>query len=130
MPSTSSGTPSPCFGLFVHWRATPGRSSGTPKLFKLSVPRLDPQVACPSDFLELASHAFNTKWHAIVKVPPGVMGWCATPLGSSGTPIVADGVSRPFCVLHCCSLELCTSVPRLVPGVPCPYACLNFSCGI
>ncbi|QHN77757.1 uncharacterized protein DS421_19g655520 [Arachis hypogaea] len=94
--------PSPCFGLFVHWRATPGRSSDTPNvprhaaqvarpyicgLFRLGVPRLDPQVARPSDFLELVCHAFDTKWHAIVKVPPGVVTWRAMPLGPSGTPV-------------------------------------------
>ncbi|KAL4315514.1 hypothetical protein AHAS_Ahas15G0192700 [Arachis hypogaea] len=51
-------------------------------LFKLGMPCLVPQVARPSDFLELACHAFDTKWHTIVKVLPGVMGWCvrrATP---------------------------------------------------
>ncbi|KAL4315905.1 hypothetical protein AHAS_Ahas15G0231800 [Arachis hypogaea] len=123
--------PSPCFGLFVHWRATPSTSSGTPSLqlpsapsldyctsvpchaaqvarpyicglFKLGMPLLDPQVARPSDFLELACHTFDTKWHAIVKVPPGVVSWRATPLGSSGMPIVADALWRatPTCMLE------------------------------
>ncbi|KAL4350379.1 hypothetical protein AHAS_Ahas10G0136100 [Arachis hypogaea] len=30
MLSTPSGMPSPCFGFLVHWRATPGCSSGMP----------------------------------------------------------------------------------------------------
>ena len=136
------------------WRATPSTSSGTPslqlpsapsldcctsvtrhaipvarpwicELFKLGVPCLGSQVARPSDFLGLACHAFDIKWHAIVKVLLGMVSWRATPLCSSGTPIVVDGsgVPRPFYVLHCSSLEFCISVPR-------PYACLNFFSGL
>ncbi|QHN92874.1 uncharacterized protein DS421_17g587730 [Arachis hypogaea] len=118
--------PSPCFWSFVHWHVTPGCSSGTPslqlplapsldcctsvprhaaqvarpwfcELFKLGVPRLGSQVAHLSDFLGLACHTFDTKWHAIVKVLLGMESWRATPLCSSGTPIVVDesGVPRP-----------------------------------
>ncbi|KAL4337314.1 hypothetical protein AHAS_Ahas12G0097800 [Arachis hypogaea] len=61
------------------------------------MPCLGSQVACPSDFFGLACHAFDTNWHA-------------TPLCSSGTPIVIDGsgVPRPF-----------------FSGVPHPYACFE-----
>ncbi|KAL4374190.1 hypothetical protein AHAS_Ahas05G0157000 [Arachis hypogaea] len=67
--------------------------------FKLGVPRLGLQVAHPSDGLELACHAFDTKWHTQVVVPSGLMNWRATPHGSSGTPIMGDGlgVPRPAC---------------------------------
>ncbi|QHO23670.1 uncharacterized protein DS421_12g365540 [Arachis hypogaea] len=65
------------------------------ELFKLGVPRLGSQVARPSDFLELACHAFDTKWHAIVGVLLGMVGWRATPLCSSGTPIILDGLGVP-----------------------------------
>ncbi|QHN77316.1 uncharacterized protein DS421_19g651570 [Arachis hypogaea] len=106
------------------WRATPSSSSGTPslqlpsapsldcctsvprhavqvarpwicELFKLGVPRLGSQVARPSGFLELACHAFDTKWHAIVEVLLGMVSWRGTPLCSSGTPIVDGGSSVP-----------------------------------
>ncbi|KAL4321821.1 hypothetical protein AHAS_Ahas14G0148800 [Arachis hypogaea] len=76
-----------CHAFDIKWNTQP--------LLLLGVPRLDPQVARPSDFLELACNAFDTKWHAIVKVVPGVVSWCATPFGSSGTPIVADGLGVP-----------------------------------
>ncbi|QHO12163.1 uncharacterized protein DS421_15g504510 [Arachis hypogaea] len=84
------------------WRATPSIPSGTPslqfpsapsldyctsvprhavqvarpwicELFRLGVPRLGSQVARPSDFLELAYHAFDTKWHAMVEVLLGMV---------------------------------------------------------
>ncbi|QHO20167.1 uncharacterized protein DS421_11g335510 [Arachis hypogaea] len=104
------------------------------ELFKFGVPRLGSQVARPSDFLELACHAFDIKWHAIVEVLLGMVSWRATPLCSSGMPIVVDGSGVPCPTwrampLLCppfCSLEFCTSVPRPVPGVPLPYACLDF----
>ncbi|QHN82493.1 uncharacterized protein DS421_20g696350 [Arachis hypogaea] len=159
--------PSPCFWSFVHLRATPGYSSRTPslqlpsapsldccssmprhaaqvahswicELFKLGVPRLRSQVARPSDFLGLACHAFDTKWHAIVKVLLEMVSWRATPLCSSGTPIVVDGsgVPRPtwratplLCSLFG-SLEFCISVPRPVSGVPRQHACLDFFSGL
>ncbi|KAL4391282.1 hypothetical protein AHAS_Ahas03G0229500 [Arachis hypogaea] len=106
--------------------------------FKLGVPRLGLQVARQSDFLELACHAFDTKWHAVVEVLLEVVSWHATPLTSSGMPIVVDGsgVPRPtwratpllFPPFY--SLKFCTSVPRLVPGVPLPHACLDLPSGI
>ncbi|KAL4391031.1 hypothetical protein AHAS_Ahas03G0204400 [Arachis hypogaea] len=58
---------------------------------KLGMPWLVPQVARPSDFLMLACHTFDTKWHA----HGGMMSWHATPLGSSGTPIESDGLGVP-----------------------------------
>ncbi|QHO01868.1 uncharacterized protein DS421_13g418890 [Arachis hypogaea] len=105
--------------MLLKWHA-----HGFCELFKLGVPHLGSQVARPSDFFGLACHAFDTKWHAIVNVLLGMVSWRATPLCSSGTPIVVDesGVPRPFCVLHCSSLEFCISVPRPFSGVPCPYA--------
>ncbi|QHO34859.1 uncharacterized protein DS421_9g270630 [Arachis hypogaea] len=107
-------------------------------LFKLGVPRLGLQVARQSDFLELACHAFDTKWHAIVEVLLEVVSWRAMPSTSSGTPIVVDGsgVSRPtwrampLLFPPFCSPKFCTSVPRLVPGVPRPHACLDLPSGI
>ncbi|KAL4292808.1 hypothetical protein AHAS_Ahas18G0065100 [Arachis hypogaea] len=91
------------------------------ELFKLDVPRLGSQVARPSDFLELACHAFDTKWHAIVEVLLGMVSWHATPLCSSGTPLLCP----PFG-----SLKFCISVPRPVSGVPRPHACLDFFSGL
>ncbi|KAL4343940.1 hypothetical protein AHAS_Ahas11G0128600 [Arachis hypogaea] len=64
--------------------------------------------------LGLACHAFDTKWHAIVEVLLGMV------------IVDGSGVPRSFCVLHCCSLELCTSVPRQGR----PHACLDFFSGL
>ncbi|QHO07433.1 uncharacterized protein DS421_14g463670 [Arachis hypogaea] len=134
------------------WRVTPSSSSGMPslqlpstpsldcctsvtrhaiqvarpwicELFKLGVPCLGPQVARPSGFLELACHAFDTKWHAIVEVLLGMVSWRATPLCSSGTPIVvachAQSLAR-HALMHAwtSSLDFSTAVSRLAPGVP------------
>ncbi|KAL4329704.1 hypothetical protein AHAS_Ahas13G0326700 [Arachis hypogaea] len=113
-PSIPSGTLSPYFGHFCalacHACTSVPRHAGQVArpyncgLLKLGVPRLVPQMARPSDFLELACYAFDTKWHAIVMFPPGVVSWHARPLGSSGTPTVGDGlgVPRSFSVLHYC----------------------------
>ncbi|KAL4391284.1 hypothetical protein AHAS_Ahas03G0229700 [Arachis hypogaea] len=106
-------------------------------LFKFGVPCLGLQVARQSDFLELACHAFDTKWHTVVEVLFEVMSWRAMPGSSNGTPIVIDGsdMPRPSCVLlfalwnlllachaHMHAwiylLEFSTGVPRLVPSVP------------
>ncbi|KAL4315707.1 hypothetical protein AHAS_Ahas15G0212000 [Arachis hypogaea] len=65
------------------------------ELFRLGVPCLGSQVARPSDFLELACHSFDTKWHAIVEVLLGMVSWRATPLCSSGTPMIIDGSGVP-----------------------------------
>ncbi|QHO23687.1 uncharacterized protein DS421_12g365690 [Arachis hypogaea] len=73
MPSTSSGTPSlqlPSAPSLDYCTSVPRHAVQVARpwiceVFKLGVPRLGSQVARPSDFLELACHAFNTKWHAI-----------------------------------------------------------------
>ncbi|QHN77754.1 uncharacterized protein DS421_19g655490 [Arachis hypogaea] len=154
MPSIPSGTPSfqlpsapsmDCCTSVPRHVAQVARS-WIRELFKLGVPHLCSQVARPSDFLELACHAFDTKWHAILEVLLGMVSWRATPICSSGTPIVVDesSVPRPFCVLHfalwdfvlachaqflAChahmhawtsSLDFSIDVPCPAPGVPCP----------
>ncbi|KAL4397278.1 hypothetical protein AHAS_Ahas01G0175900 [Arachis hypogaea] len=50
------------------------------------------------------------------------MNWRATPNGSSGTPMVCNGlgVPRPFCGLQHCFMENDTGVPRSAGGVPRP----------
>ncbi|KAL4287499.1 hypothetical protein AHAS_Ahas19G0192300 [Arachis hypogaea] len=63
------------------------------ELFKLGMPRLGSQVARPSDFLGLACHAFDTKWHAIVKVLLGIA-WNSSLDFSTGVPHPAPGVPR------------------------------------
>ncbi|KAL4357009.1 hypothetical protein AHAS_Ahas09G0143800 [Arachis hypogaea] len=70
-------------------------------LFKLGVPRLGSQVARPSDFLELACHAFDTKWHTIVEH--------ATPSPWRATSI---------CMLGLLLWTFSAGVPRLAPSVP------------
>ncbi|KAL4306553.1 hypothetical protein AHAS_Ahas16G0189800 [Arachis hypogaea] len=95
------------------------------ELFKLGVPRLGSQVARPSDFLGLACHAFDTKWHAIVKVLLGIVSWRATPLCSSGMPIFL----ACHALMHAStsSLDFSTGVPRLAPGVPCQCIFVAFA---
>ncbi|KAL4315737.1 hypothetical protein AHAS_Ahas15G0215000 [Arachis hypogaea] len=91
-PSTPSGTPSLCFGLFCTlafhtqmlkrhaqvrveaWRATPYCSSGTPSLFSLQLPLWNFVPAC---------HAKLLKWHAHSFV--SFLAWRATPGSSSDT---------------------------------------------
>ncbi|KAL4374039.1 hypothetical protein AHAS_Ahas05G0141900 [Arachis hypogaea] len=76
MPSTSSGTPSlqlPSAPSLDHCASVLRHAAQVARpcicaLFKLGVPRLGLQVARQGDFLELACHAFDTKWHAIVEV--------------------------------------------------------------
>ncbi|KAL4357130.1 hypothetical protein AHAS_Ahas09G0155900 [Arachis hypogaea] len=146
MPSTLSGMPSlqlPSVPSLDHCTSVPRHAAQVARpcictLFKLGVPRLGLQVACQSDFFELACHAFNTKWHAVVEVLLEVASWRATPSTSSGTPIVVDGSGMPRLTWHAtpllflpfCSLKFCTSVPRLVPGVPRTHACLDLPSGI
>ncbi|KAL4374169.1 hypothetical protein AHAS_Ahas05G0154900 [Arachis hypogaea] len=156
MPSTSSGTPS----LHLPSAPSPDHCTSVPRhvaqvarlcicaLFKFCVPRLDLQVARQSDFLELACHAFDTKWHTVVEVLFEVMSWRAMPIvvDGSGVPRPAwratPFLCPPFCslefitsvprplwnlILACHAhmhawiylLEFSTGVPRLVPGVPC-----------
>ncbi|QHN86262.1 uncharacterized protein DS421_16g544600 [Arachis hypogaea] len=135
MPGCSSGTPSlqlPSAPSLDCCTSMPCHAAQVARpwfceLFKLGMPRLGSQVAHPSDILGLACHAFDSKWHTVVKVLLGMESWRATPLCSSGMPIVVDksGMPRPFCVLHSSSLEFCASVPRPVSGVPRPYACFE-----
>ncbi|KAL4287573.1 hypothetical protein AHAS_Ahas19G0199700 [Arachis hypogaea] len=78
-----------------------------------SVPRLGSQVARPSDFLGLTCHAFNTNWRA-------------TPLCSSGTPIVIDGPALWNFVLACHThMHAWTSSLDFSTGVPRPASCLS-----
>ncbi|QHN77805.1 uncharacterized protein DS421_19g655990 [Arachis hypogaea] len=108
MPSILSGTPSlqlPSAPSLDYCTSVPRHAAQvacpwTCELFKLGVPRLGSQVARPSDFLGLACHAFDTKCHAIVEVLLGMVSWRATPLCSSGTPIVVDGSAVPRPTWH------------------------------
>ncbi|KAL4356862.1 hypothetical protein AHAS_Ahas09G0129100 [Arachis hypogaea] len=65
------------------------------------MPRLRLQVARPSDFLELAYHAFDTKWHAIVEVLLKMSLACHAHIHAWTS-----------------SLDFSTGVPRLAPSVP------------
>ncbi|QHO57869.1 uncharacterized protein DS421_3g85920 [Arachis hypogaea] len=161
MPSTSSGTPSlqlPSAPTLDHCTNVPCHVAQVAHpcicaLFKLGVPRLGLQVARQSDFLELACHAFDTKWHTIMEVLREMVSWHATPSTSSGTPIVVDGsgVPCPFYVLHlafwnfvlachaqslACHthmhawislLEFSTGVPCLALGMPRQYIFVAFA---
>ncbi|QHN85996.1 uncharacterized protein DS421_16g542140 [Arachis hypogaea] len=121
MPSTSSGTPSlqlPLAPSLDYCTSVPRHAVQVARpwiceLFKLGVPHLGSHVARPSDFLELACHAFDTKWHAIVKVLLGMASWRATPLCSSGTPIVVDGLGVPRPTWRATPLSF---PPLLLPG--------------
>ncbi|KAL4350378.1 hypothetical protein AHAS_Ahas10G0136000 [Arachis hypogaea] len=125
MLSTPSGMPSPCFGFLVHWRATPGCSSGTPKWgCELGVPRFRSQVARPGLFslqfllwnLVLACHAMLLKWHAHSFVGSSslachawLLKWHAQVTFEVGVPrlrhqvacpIVSDGLGVPRLTWH------------------------------
>ncbi|KAL4381112.1 hypothetical protein AHAS_Ahas04G0100900 [Arachis hypogaea] len=76
MPHHPSGTPSsfgPLSPPLKNTTSVPCHETGVPRpslalVPKVGVPRLDAQVACQSGIIELACHAFDTKWHALVRL--------------------------------------------------------------